>query len=98
MRDKHDYVLDHDFYCTRCGRKGIPICRNPHDIRKPGHLKKLYCMYCGEEINHAECCSSSKYTYDDFLLEFDNGNFDANGNRILEYRKWRTANKDIAYV
>ncbi len=37
-----------DFYCTKCGRKGIPIARKQGQQREPGHLKKLYCLACAE--------------------------------------------------
>ena len=70
-----------DFYCTRCGNKGIPIFRNSGQERPPGHLKKLYCLHCGEEVNMAEISTTGKYTLDDFLIEFNYGNFDEDGNR-----------------
>ena len=30
-----------DFYCTSCGKKGIPIVRKAGAGRESGHLKKL---------------------------------------------------------
>lgn len=65
-----------DFYCTKCGRKGIPIARKQGQQREPGHLKKLYCLACGEETNHAEVRGvGSAYTKEDFMLEFALGRF-----------------------
>ena len=43
------------FFCTKCGREGLPVHRKKGQERKGGHLKKLYCIYCKEEVNHIEC-------------------------------------------
>ena len=69
-----------DFYCTKCGNKGIPIWRKKGAKREAGHLKKLFCLNCGEEKNCVEC--NEYYTYEDFLFEFENNNFDETGKRI----------------
>lgn len=72
------------FYCTKCGREGIPINRKKGQERKGGHLKKLYCLSCGEETNHVEIKEyDSSYTYQNFEEEFNSGCF-INGNRILK--------------
>ena len=87
-----------DFYCTKCGRKGIPIARKQGQQREPGHLKKLYCLACGEETNHAEVRGvGSAYTKEDFMLEFALGRF-VDGKKIpiaelmscSEKNNWRT--------
>ena len=49
----------HDFYCIKCGKKGIPCQRRKGFQHSRGHLKKLYCIYCHEEVNHYECRSLS---------------------------------------
>ena len=75
-------ITTSDFYCTKCGRKGIPLARKQGQQREPGHLKRLYCLACGEETNHAEVRGiGSAYTKEDFMLEFALGRF-VNGNRI----------------
>lgn len=71
------------FYCTRCGKRGIPIQRKKGAEREGGHLKKLYCVFCKDEVNHVECKSS--YTHENFLFEYNNGNFDETGKRIMTY-------------
>lgn len=86
MRNSIRNIQEHDFYCVNCGRKGIPIMRREGGLREAGHLKKLYCLYCQKEINHVECIPFSKYTYEDFKFEFENGNFDEEGNRIEKYK------------
>lgn len=77
---KHQAMSQSRFFCTKCGREGIPIFRKKGKLREPGHLKKLYCMYCKEEVNHAEVREIGGYTYDDFLEEFEAGRF-VEGNR-----------------
>lgn len=64
-----------DFYCVQCGNKGIPIARKVGSQREAGHLKKLYCPYCKEEVNHAEVRPFGSYNYEDFELEFKLGRF-----------------------
>ena len=70
-----------DFYCTKCGKKGIPIARKVGAQREAGHLKKLYCLYCGEEVNHVEIRPFGNYKYEDFKQEFDLGRFTKDGLR-----------------
>ncbi|MCQ2499365.1 MAG: hypothetical protein MJ133_10330 [Lachnospiraceae bacterium] len=93
MGNANKFITDHDFYCTRCGRKGIPVCRHGR-MREPGHLKKLFCINCQEEINHVECVSASKYTVEDFLKEYENSNFTIDGTRILSLSEWKCKQKE----
>lgn len=71
-----------EFYCTRCGKKGIPIARKIGKQREAGHLKRLYCLYCREEINHAEVRPFGEYNYEDFQMEFELGRFLEDGTKI----------------
>ena len=75
-----------DMYCTKCGRRNIPIARKRGKYREAGHLKKLYCIYCKEEVNCCEIRPYGNYTLEDFLKEFKNGKF-INGERVLEKEK-----------
>lgn len=78
-----------EMYCTCCQKRGIPIPRNKQN-KEPGHLKKLYCIYCGAERNHVEIRPFySDYNYEDFLLEMKYHNFDSEGNRKEPYRMFR---------
>lgn len=71
-----------NFYCTKCGKKGIPIQRKMGQERKSGHLKNLYCLYCGMETNHVEIKDNdNNYTYQNFQEEFKAGRF-KKGKRI----------------
>jgi len=81
------YILDHAFYCTQCGRRGIPIARKR--CREEGHLKRLYCVHCERVVNHVECVPNSKYDENTFMEEFTSGNFDEDGMRRIPLSQWK---------
>ena len=88
-RIKNHFLIS-DFYCTKCGKKGLLIPRTFGHYREAGHLKKLYCPYCKKEQNHVEIRSFySGYNLEDFELEMKYGNFDNQGNRKKPYRIFR---------
>lgn len=67
----------------------MSIPRN-NKFRKSGHLKKLYCIYCGTEKNHVEIRPIySDYNYKDFELEMKYNNFDSSGNRKEPYKTFK---------
>lgn len=86
---KNQFFSESEFYCTQCGSKGIPVLRKRGQEREAGHLKNLFCLTCGKEQNHVECKPYTRYTHEDFLIEFENGNFDKNGKRIKTYGELR---------
>lgn len=61
----------HDFYCIKCGNKGIGLMRKQGYQRENLHRKKLYCPYCKLEINHIEC--KTQDDIDAFKENFENG-------------------------
>lgn len=61
----------HDFYCTKCGNKGIPLYRPQNYNREKFHKKKLFCIYCGMEVNHVECRNSQEVS--EFVSNFTKG-------------------------
>ena len=77
-----------DFYCTQCGTKAIPIWRKASQSREAGHLKKLWCLKCQKETNHAEVRPFGKYNYEDFLIEYNYGNFKEDGTRGKKYTEF----------
>jgi len=89
MRKSKDIRLVNfsDFYCTCCGKKGIPIIRKVGKEKEPGHLKKLFCLYCNEEKNMVEIRPNGKYTLEDFEIEYKGGNF-INGERKKPYKQF----------
>lgn len=70
-----------DFYCTECGKAGIPIPRKRSNLRSGGHLKILFCPYCRKRCNHAEVTPFGSYTKETFMEEFMKGRF-VNGERV----------------
>jgi hypothetical protein len=72
-----------DFYCVFCGKQGLPVWRKKGNLREAGHLKKLYCLHCKCQTNHAEVKPYTYYDYEKFKMEYEYGNFDKEGNRIL---------------
>ena len=83
-----------EFRCSQCGSKGIPIVRRAGSCREAGHLKKLWCLKCNKETNHVECKLGTKYQLSDFQIEFEYGNFDENGKRILSYKELKGLIRD----
>lgn len=66
--------VGHDFYCCKCGNKGMPIIRNNSRLRERLHIKSLYCLHCKEEINHVECVNS--IDIENFREKFENGDYE----------------------
>lgn len=62
---------EHSFYCIKCGNKGIPLMRRQSLQHEKMHRKKLYCLYCKEEVNHIECKDLEEV--EAFKLNFKNG-------------------------
>lgn len=87
-----------DFYCTKCGNKGIPIFRIAGQEREPGHLKKLFCIHCQKETNMVEIKPVGKYHLDDFWIEYEYGNFDENGNRKEPWKQFTSKKRQEANI
>lgn len=62
---------EHSFYCINCGNKGIPLMRNQGFKHQGMHRKKLYCVFCKQEINHVECKTLDEI--EEFRINFENG-------------------------
>ena len=69
------------FFCSCCGKEGIPVQRKKGQDRQGGHLKKLYCLSCKKETNHVEVREIGGYDIEDFKKEFELGRF-VDGNRV----------------
>lgn len=86
MKRSRSTYIPSDFYCCICGSKNIPVYRSKGQEREAGHLKKLYCYTCEKEQNCVEIKqNTNSYTLSDFLIEFEYGNFDEDGNRKRKY-------------
>ncbi len=64
-----------EFYCIKCGNKGMPIARSNGNQREGGHMKKLYCITCKRQVNHVEIKPFSEYDYDRFISDYNDGKF-----------------------
>ena len=72
-----------DFYCMKCGNKGIPISRPKSLKREKMHRKKLYCCTCREEVNHIECKNS--FEAEEFKINFMNGVYRNEAEKSVSY-------------
>lgn len=61
----------HKFFCINCGKEGLPLQRRSSLQRERFHRKKMYCIYCKEELNHIECKTEEDITI--FKENFTNG-------------------------
>ena len=81
----------HDFYCIRCGKKGIPVVRKRGHQHGKHHMKKLFCLNCQEEINHVECKNYADVI--EFKEKFERGEYSDAAKESLSYvrdaRKWQ---------
>jgi len=63
--------VQHDFYCLKCGQKGLPVWRNNGHLHAKNHKKKLYCFNCKCEVNHIEIFN--QFQLEKFQEDFKNG-------------------------
>lgn len=63
----------HDFYCLKCGKKGISLLRPRGHKHARLHRKKLYCPHCKETLNAVEISNQEEYF--EFREDFENGVF-----------------------
>lgn len=81
-------VSESRMFCTQCGKEVPSVWRIAGRGRKAGHLKKLWCFNCRKENNCVECIEFSHYDIQNFFEEFNDGNFNTDGTRKLEYKKF----------
>ena len=81
MKNNRNNFSISEMYCTHCGKRGIDIPRKSGQQREAGHLKRLFCLYCQKETNHAEIRPFGSYTLDNFNEEFKLGRF-VNGQKV----------------
>lgn len=82
--------IEHDFYCIKCGNKGIPLMRNEGFQHERFHRKVIYCWHCKEEVNHVECKTTEDV--EQFKIDFENGVYTDEAEESLAHvrdsRKW----------
>ena len=85
---------EHSFYCINCGNKGIPLMRKQGFKHEKLHRKKLYCIYCKEEVNHIECKTPEEV--EEFKKNFENGVYKDEAKESLDYvRNSRIGQKHV---
>ena len=75
--------LSHDCYCMICGNRSMPIPRRKGQERERMHRKKLYCLYCKEEVNHIECRTMMEV--EEFKQNFAEGVYKDEAEKSLDY-------------
>ena len=76
-------MKNHDFYCLKCGKKGLNVYRRQGHQHGKYHRKKLYCFYCKEEVNHMECRNQAEI--DEFKVAFERGEFIDEAEESISY-------------
>ncbi len=89
MSGNRKMIFDQEFYCTRCGKKGIPLGKEIEKTEEEGRLQRLFCFSCNKETNHAEVVRGSRYDKKIFIDELKSGNFDKQGNRLIPLKEWK---------
>lgn len=74
---------EHDFYCIKCGKKGIPLARKKGFQHEKMHRKKLYCLFCKEEVNHIECRTFADV--EEFKKNFEMGVYKDEAEESISY-------------
>ena len=74
---------EHDFYCIKCGHKGIPLSRKQGHQHERFHRKKLFCIYCQQEVNHIECKNDEDVA--EFKRNFENGVYKDEAEESVSY-------------
>ena len=74
---------EHDFYCIKCGNKGIPLSRDRGHQHKRFHRKKLFCLTCQQEVNHIEC--KNLEDVEKFKEDFKNGVYTDEAEESISY-------------
>jgi hypothetical protein len=75
----------HDFYCLKCGRRGVPLARKLGKQRGKWHRKKMFCFYCRVEVNHMECRTQDEV--DQFKKWFEEGKFIEEAQESIDFIK-----------
>ena len=74
---------EHDFYCIKCGHKGIPLSRKQGHQHERFHRKKLFCIYCQQAVNHIECKNDEDVA--EFKRNFENGVYKDEAEESVSY-------------
>ena len=76
-------TTEHQFYCIKCGKRGIPLARKCGAQREKYHRKKLFCLTCQQEVNHIEC--KNLEDVEKFKEDFKNGVYKDEAEESISY-------------
>ena len=76
-------TIEHQFYCIKCGKRGIPLARKRGAQREKYHSKKLFCLNSQQEVNHVECRNQEEI--DQFKIWFEEGMFKDEAEESISY-------------
>jgi hypothetical protein len=85
-------TIEHSFYCMKCGQKGIPLARKEGYQHKSFHRKKMYCVFCKQEVNHIECKNYEEIMK--FKEDFESGVFVDEAEESISYVRSERERKD----
>ena len=76
-------MVQHDFYCIKCGKRNYTLLRKIGQLKEKFHRKVLYCPTCGLDLNHVECRNDEEAF--DFKDAFEKGEFLEEVNQEYEF-------------
>lgn len=76
---------NHDFYCMKCGCKGLNVYRQTGRQHSKFHRKRMYCYYCKKELNFIECRNPDEVA--EFHDAFLRGDFADEANESMAHCK-----------
>lgn len=69
--------------CLNCGKAAYSLPRKVSHQYKRGHMKKLYCPHCKQEINCVECFDDTDIF--NFKIKFENGEYENERKESLDF-------------
>ena len=76
-------IVLHSFYCMKCGNKAMELFRKRGFQHERFHRKKLFCIYCQQEVNHIECKNDEDVA--EFKRNFENGVYKDEAEESVSY-------------
>lgn len=76
---------NHSFYCMKCGNRSFDLPRKTSHKYGKHHRKKLWCIYCKEEVNHIECRTQQEV--EEFKEKFAAGEYKKELEESLDFIK-----------
>lgn len=78
-------AIYHDFYCLKCGQRGLPLPRKRSLQHEKFHRKRLYCPWCKVDIAHIEVRTQEELN--EFTESFLAGDFEEEAEESIQHCK-----------